>query len=344
MKALTNLTLCTTILALVVIVLGAYVRLSDAGLSCPDWPGCYGQLSVPSSETELAHAEAAFPSTPVETAKAWKEMTHRYLAGLLGLAIVAIAVLSYRLRTRHEVPPLLPGLMVVLVVFQALLGMWTVTMLLKPVIVTAHLLGGLATVSGLAWLLFRYWGLCHDWRPDPGSPPLRRWLVAGACLLVLQLVLGGWTSANYAALACADFPLCNGSVWPEMNVSEGFQLHRDLGRTTDGALISHLGLVAIQFVHRLGAVAALLTLAIAALIGIRQRRVIVRFAAVVVLVLLGLQVVLGAAVVLNARPLGFAVLHNANAALLLLAVLSLLFTSRYQPSTLVESPQHSSGT
>lgn len=343
MQGLTRVSIATSGLALLVIVLGAYVRLSDAGLSCPDWPGCYGQIVVPSGEFEVAIAEREFPSVPVEAAKAWKEMTHRYLAGILGLAIAAIAILTLRHRHAPNVPKLLPALLVALVIFQALLGMWTVTSLLKPIVVTAHLLGGLLTVSLLVWLSLRYLARSRNWQRGIAPPGLNGCLFIGISALAIQLGLGGWTSANYAALACPDFPLCNGSVWPAMDISEGFQLNRELGQTLAGQLISHDGLVSIHFLHRLGALVTLVTLGTAGVLGVRQSAGVVRAAASLMLLLIVVQIALGASVVVNARPLGFAVLHNANATLLLLSVLTLSFVSRYRVTTLIESRLPSAG-
>jgi len=159
MRIFSKLTLIATLLALCVVVLGAYVRLSDAGLGCPDWPGCYGTLTVPQSESALAHAQSVYPDSPVEHGKAWKEMIHRYLAGVLGLLVLAIFVLGWRARKELEVSPWLPSFLLVLIVFQAALGMWTVTLLLKPAVVTAHLMGGMTTLAILAWIAHRHWGL-----------------------------------------------------------------------------------------------------------------------------------------------------------------------------------------
>jgi cytochrome c oxidase assembly protein subunit 15 len=343
MPALLRLSILSSGLALVVIVFGAYVRLSDAGLSCPDWPGCYGQLLVPSGEQGVALAESAYPLVPLESGKAWKEMTHRYLAGLLGIAIATIAFLSWRNRKQPGHPHLLPVLLVVLVIFQALLGMWTVTLQLKPAIVTAHLLGGLLTITLLVWLSLRYWALSRGWVSVTTSHGLHRTLSFGLVALLIQLALGGWTSANYAALACPDFPLCNASLWPTMDLSEGFQLRRELGRNTDGQFISQQGLVSIHFIHRLGALVTIVFLSWASLLGFRQNNIIIRAGATTVLVLLAAQVTLGVSLVLNARPLGFAVLHNANAALLLLSVVYLLFVTRRQRTTLIQSKLHSVG-
>jgi cytochrome c oxidase assembly protein subunit 15 len=201
--------LWVTLLALVVIMLGAYVRLSDAGLGCPDWPGCYGKLIVPSTEAEIASANNTYPHRPLETGKAWKEMVHRYLASALGLCILALAVIALRRRNQVGQPLLLPWLLTLLVAFQGALGMWTVTLQVKPVIVTAHLLGGLATVA-LLWILtlklyspsINPYVIYHNRR--------LLWLSRlGVVILLMQIILGGWTSTNYAAIGCTDFPSCH---------------------------------------------------------------------------------------------------------------------------------------
>jgi len=330
-----RLSMTLAVLALVVIILGGYVRLSDAGLSCPDWPGCYGQLLVP-GEQDRGAAQAAFPTTPLEVGKAWKEMVHRYVAGLLGLGVLALTVTSVRRRHQVGMPVLTPCVLLALIVFQALLGMWTVTLLLKPMVVTAHLMGGLATGSLLSWIALRHFGLAHGWRPMPCTRG-RSLFLLGSLVLIVQLTLGGWTSANYAALACPDFPLCNGLVVPEMNLGEGFQLSRELGAGLDGKLISHEGLVAIQFVHRLGAVMTVLLLGICAVLALRSAWSVYRLAGAAMLGLLVSQAALGVATVLNAKPLGYAVAHNANAALLSLSVITMLYVSKYRPPSLVNS-------
>jgi cytochrome c oxidase assembly protein subunit 15 len=222
-----------TVVALCVVVLGAWVRLSDAGLGCPDWPGCYGHVDVPAGAGERAAAQAAYPERPLEPAKAWKEMVHRYAAGALGLLVAALAAVAVA-RRRRGVAPGLPVALLALVIFQALLGMWTVTLLLKPIIVLAHLLGGLALLAGLTWLT-----LCHAPRvPNLVHPPwLRGWVLVCAGVLVLQIMLGGWTSTNYAALACPDFPTCQGEWWPETDFANAFVPWRGLGIDYAGGVL-----------------------------------------------------------------------------------------------------------
>jgi cytochrome c oxidase assembly protein subunit 15 len=319
MRLYRRLLLVATLLAFAVIALGAYVRLSDAGLGCPDWPGCYGHwLGVPDAAHEQQAAQQAYPGQPLDSAKAWKEMLHRYFAGTLGLLILALCLLAWRPAIRCHQSPALPTLLLVIVGLQAALGMWTVTLLLKPVIVTLHLLGGMATLSLLV-------GLALSGRQTVGPAAIGagpRWLAAGALLaVVVQIALGGWVSSNYAALACPDFPLCQGQWRPAMDFAQAYTLHRELGLTAAGELLSLDALTAIHWTHRLGAlvVAGLAgTLALALL-----RSEGWRAWGGVLLAVLVIQVGLGIANVLLALPLGLALAHNLGAAALLAALLSI---------------------
>ena len=207
-----RLALLTSALALVVVVLGAFVRLSDAGLGCPDWPGCYGNIDVPKTEQEVQLANDAYPDRPVEAAKAWKEMIHRYFAGALGLLVLIMAILAIRNRHSEKQQVYVPVFLVGLIIFQALLGMWTVTIKLNPTIVMSHLMGGLATLSLLWWVSLRQGRLFVQRQSDIGDySGLRRIALIGLLVVILQIMLGGWTSANYAALHCPDFPTCRGN-------------------------------------------------------------------------------------------------------------------------------------
>jgi cytochrome c oxidase assembly protein subunit 15 len=292
------------LLCLAVVVFGAYVRLSDAGLGCPDWPGCYGHLGVPE------HA--------ADHGKAWKEMIHRYLASTLGLLILVLAAMSFR----AGLPRVLPRVLLALVIFQGLLGMWTVTWLLKPLAVTAHLLGGMATLALLFWL----WLDARE-RPAAATPPVRpprARLFAGLALALLagQVFLGGWTSSNYAALACPDLPTCQGRLWPELDMGEAFTLWRGLEQNYEYGVLDNRARVTIHHLHRVGAVTVTaLFLALAAWLwrqGGAWRR-----DGVLILGLLALQVGIGLSLVLLQLPLLPAAAHNAGAALLLLAVIRL---------------------
>lgn len=312
------LVVVATLLTLGVVSLGAYVRLADAGLGCPDWPGCYGHLiGVPDDPAETAQAAHAFPGKPVEVPKAWTEMVHRYFAGTLGLLILAITALAWRRRWRDGTPAWLETTLLVVVIGQALLGMLTVTQLLKPMVVTAHLLGGMTTLALLALLARR------DGSPPPGNAgSLLRGLAALALLVVVvQIALGGWVSSNYAALACPDFPTCRGAWMPEMDVTHAFQIRRELGHTAGGTLLSNEALVAIHWAHRLGAL--VVTAVVGALaIALLARREWRAWGGVVAAALV-VQVTLGVANVLLSLPLAIAVAHNTGAAVLLVVLVVL---------------------
>jgi heme a synthase len=316
-----RLALAGVVLAFGVVVLGAWVRLSAAGLGCPDWPGCYGHLSVDDAARNVDAINEAFPHRPFEYHKAIKEMVHRYFASTLGLLILALAGLAIANRRDPQQPVILPIALVALVIFQGLLGMWTVTLLLKPLIVVLHLLGGLATLSLLAWLALEKPADVPDKKNLPG---LRRIAIAALAVLTLQIALGGWTSSNYAALACPDFPTCQNSMWPEMDVKDAFILWRGLGIDYEGGVLDHPARVAIHFVHRLGAVLAALVVGLASVAAIRlgpTRRA--RIAGAVLGAVLVCQLILGPVMVMRALPLTLATAHNGVAALLLLAVVAL---------------------
>ncbi|MEZ5628983.1 COX15/CtaA family protein [Denitromonas sp.] len=318
-----RLVILSLVLTLVVVVFGAYVRLSDAGLGCPDWPGCYGQMSPAHAAEHIAEAESAAPGGPVSLPKAWKEMIHRYLAATLGFIILVIAVLAWRQRRDPDVRPGIAVLLVGVVIFQGLLGKWTVTLLLKPAIVTGHLLGGLTTLALLALLAIRVAGV----RRRFASPGLIRLARLGLLLVVGQIALGGWTSTNYAALACTDFPTCHGSWWPAMDVGNAFHVVRELGMTATGDLLSHEALTAIHWAHRLGALATATGLLVL-MVGL-MRQGFGRMAALLALMLVG-QVALGIANVQMSLPLPLAVAHNGGAALLLLVLV--LINTRLMPA------------
>jgi len=309
-----RLALAGVLLALVVVVLGAWVRLSAAGLGCPDWPGCYGHLSAGSAAENVDAVNQAFPHRPFEYHKAIKEMVHRYFASTLGLLILVLAGLAIANRKDPEQPVGLPVALVGLVIFQGLLGMWTVTLLLKPLIVVLHLIGGLTTLSLLAWLAMH--------RPAPVEIPSKLRTLAGVGLLVLalQIVLGGWTSSNYAALACPDFPTCQNSYWPEMDAKDAFVLWRGLGIDYEGGVLDHPARVAIHFVHRLGAIAAAIILGVLSFLAWRRGPTpTVRAAGAMLGIALIAQLILGPVMVMRALPLPLATAHNGVAALLLLA-------------------------
>jgi cytochrome c oxidase assembly protein subunit 15 len=317
-----RLALLGAVLAFIVIVLGAWVRLSAAGLGCPDWPGCYGHLTVDEAHRNLDTITQTFPQRPFEYHKALKEMVHRYFATGLGLVILVLAGLALRNRNDPVQPVALPVTLVGLVILQGVLGMWTVTLLLKPLIVVLHLLGGLTTFALLCWLAMR--------APTPVEAPtpaqaqraqtLRRLGTIGLIVLGLQIALGGWTSSNYSALACPDFPTCQNSYWPTMDVKDAFVLWRGLGIDYEGGVLDHPARVAIHFFHRLGAIAAAAVLGLLCLFSLRQGAAPqVRTAGMLLGVVLIAQLILGPVMVIRALPLPLAIAHNAVAALLLLA-------------------------
>lgn len=362
------------LLALGVIVFGGFVRLSNAGLSCPDWPTCYGKATWPTQDHEITAANASYERV-VEVSKAWREQFHRHIAALLGVLVLVLALLAARkrrfgagsvllasglvalsipiymgigmaadhrlsvalvvvaelillvqaLRWSNADSARLSTLVLMVIIFQAVLGMWTVIWLVKPVIVMAHLLGGLLTLSLLTWLA---------WRTTPGSalvqaeaPRLRRLLWVGLGLLVAQIALGGWTSANYAALACGtDFPTCLGQWWPQQDYREAFVLWRGIGVDYEGGVLDGPARAAIQMSHRM---LALLVTGHLLVVGIRMLRTPgLVFWGSVLLVLLAAQVALGISNVVLGLPLWVATAHNAGAALLLFTLVGLLVRLR----------------
>ncbi len=317
-------------LALLVVVLGAWVRLTDAGLGCPDWPGCYGLLGVPTAEHEVAQANAAFPERPVEQGKAWREMIHRYLASTLGLLVLTLATMAVLRRRRDPAQPVvLPLALVVLVIAQGMLGMLTVTLLLKPVVVMGHLLGGMSTLV-LLWLLALRSAPSPTPTPStveprrPLAPTLRTLSLAAVAVVFMQIALGGWTSTNYAAMACPDFPTCQGQWLPGADFAEGFVMWRGLGVNYEGGVLDGPARTAIHLAHRIGALVTLLAVgSIALILLLRGRASAVRASAAVTLTVLAAQLTLGVVIVLKMLPLGLAVAHNLTAALLFLSVVTL---------------------
>jgi len=313
-----------------VVVLGAYTRLSNSGLGCPDWPGCFGHIAPTGSAEHYASA--------ADVRKAWVEMIHRYFASTLGLIIVAITVLSIRARKERGVNVLFALTLLVLVVLQGFLGMLTVTWLLKPAIVTAHLLGGLTTFAMLLWLYLSMRARARD--VDGASVLAGNRLVefggrarglAGLALaaLALQVFLGGWTSSNYAALACPDVPRCQNQWIPAADYQDAFVLWRGLGINYAGGVLDHPARVAIHFMHRVGALTATILLLFAALFALRGLGAGPRWAALAVIGALALQISIGVFMVLRAFPLDLAAAHNAGAALLVGA--TVLLNRRLRP-------------
>lgn len=318
------LAFAAAVLAWIVIMLGAYTRLRDAGLGCPDWPGCYGQLLVPSTVSAIQKAMQSFPHQPVEAAKAWAEMVHRYIAGSLGILILVLAGLAVQ-RYRHvKEISYLTFTLVGLVVFQALLGMLTVTKLLYPPVVMGHLLTGLTVLSLLTWLT------CRTRTTNTKIPAInqlkmyRPWAIGALIILAIQIALGGWTSANYAGPACPDFPTCHGTWAQAMSFSEGFSIMPSKGINFLGGYLSIAAKAAIHMTHRLwGVVTFLYLVGFAWMLHHKTKSPRLHHLCLVVMSLACLQVGLGISYVLLQFPYGIAVMHNSIAALLLISIVAL---------------------
>lgn len=320
-----RLALLAFVLAVVVVLLGAFTRLQEAGLGCPDWPTCYGHLWVPNTEAEIHAANQAFAHAPVETDKTWPEQIHRIFASSLGVLAIGLLVLALRHRRLSGQPVKLPAFLLLFIILQGLFGMWTVTLLLWPQVVTAHLLGGFTTLT-LLWLLLQRLGNFH-WRLDKQAADrlalLKKGAVTALLVVILQISLGGWTSTNYAALACPDFPTCHGVWLPHMDLAQGFNVFQHIGPNYLGGQLESDARTAIHYVHRLG---ALVTLAVVLWLVVRlwfTGIVVAQRMAVIMLGVLLTQIGLGVSNVVFALPLPVAVAHNAVGALLLLTVVTL---------------------
>lgn len=371
------LALFAAVFAFGLVMFGAFVRLSNAGLSCPDWPTCYGQVTWPQHAQAVAHADAAFPDRPFEAHKAWREQVHRFLAGTLGVLVLALALLA-GWRRRGTLLAVLAGavfaalgvglymrgehlwssalaacaialpliaairlprsgawkicvLALAVIIFQAMLGMWTVTLLLKPIVVMGHLLGGMTTFALLAWVALRFAGVGAT---DDSLADLRRLVTIGIVLLLCQIALGGWTSANYAALACGygpgSFPECLGQWVPPTDFREGFVLWRGIGVNYEGGVLDMAARSAIQLAHRIGALVVFCYLGWLALRT--ARRGLRRYGMAIALALAG-QLLLGVSNVYFGLPLAVATAHNGVAALLLFALLATLARTQQRMTT-----------
>ncbi len=327
------LTLFSLILAFCVMAMGAYVRISDAGLGCPDWPGCYGQMIVEEPQTAEALREA-----PFDAAKAWKEMIHRYLAGGLGISVLVLAGLVFRVRENRGKAIALTYVSLALVVGQALLGMWTVKFSVLPAIVTAHLLAGFVTLAFLYWL---YFTVSPQTPPDADSRGLCRLSGFSLLLLFVELFLGGWTSSNYAGLSCPDFPTCMGSYWPDADYAEGFTLWRGIGPDYRRSGLPLDARIAIHWAHRIGAVAVFLALSVLAF-AVTSNRKVPRLSkgGVLLSFLLLAEISLGIAAVLLRLPVAVAVAHHAVAALLWLNLVHIHLYLRLPRRVEAEAPAH----
>lgn len=332
-KIVRNLALIGVILAFCVVVLGAYTRLTDAGLGCPDWPGCYGHLTVPSHPDHIEAAQAKY-DRPLEPKKAWNEMVHRYFAGSLGLLVLVLAIFVWRKRHHDSnFPVKLPTILAAIIIFQALLGMWTVTMKLNPLVVMTHLLGGFTVLSLLllCYVLFQR-------RVDPNRLAItsaegtryKWWGIAALVMVGMQVALGGWTAANYAATACLELPICHAGWWEHADFVEGLTLWHHAENYEFGIKTLE-GRVAVHVLHRIG---AFITLAVVLFAGWRLTSAASRLLNRVGYLLIGLVIVqftLGVLNIVLHLPLANAVAHNAVGALLvavLVALNGLLWSAR----------------
>lgn len=311
--------------ALFVVMLGAYTRLTNAGLGCPDWPGCYGHMIMPSESKTLGNAQAAFPENPIESTKAWTEMAHRYAAGSLGLFILFIAYQAIQAYRRQQAfPRFVPFLLLGLLFFQAALGMWTVTLKLLPVVVMGHLLGGISILACLWWC---YLALSSENVPQANKQlnHFKPWIIAGFIIVFCQIALGGWVSANYAGLSCIGFPQCNGIMLPELDLTNAFNLASPIGANYQGGILNTTSRITIQFVHRIGAMVTFFYVLCLSAALIRYGHTRLKKAASIAFVLVIIQFSLGIINVMHLLPLKIAVAHNGVAALLLLSMLAQVY-------------------
>jgi len=325
MFELRKLVLVSILLAIVVVTLGAYTRLTHAGLGCPDWPGCYGLIDVPESLEQIVAAEKAFPERPVEPEKAWNEMIHRYFAGSLGLLILLIAIISYR--KRHQGTPLfLPLLILSIVIFQAALGMWTVTMKLMPIVVMGHLLGGFTTLVLLFLLYLRLSGF----RVSTGDWAIKKYAgfaTLGIVILSAQIALGGWTSSNYAALTCTELPICQSGWLEQLSFADSFDPIPPERDTYEFGHLDHGERLTIHVMHRLGAIITALYLGwLALMIFSKSQTSFFKNSACILGVILVVQLALGVSNIWFSLPLAVAVGHNIVAACLMLALVALTYS------------------
>ena len=326
----------TVFLTFDLIMFGAFTRLTDSGLGCPDWPGCYGQANPFQAHADIKAAEIAMPTGPVTVMKAWIEMIHRYLAMGIGVLIIALLTISWRrwLQSKRKdlkFSPYFPTLLLAFVCLQGAFGAWTVTMKLQPVIVTIHLLLGMALLGLLTWFGARQ---SDHLSVSPSAAALRIPAALAIALLAMQIALGGWVSSNYAALACSDFPLCQGELFPQMDFANGFSLWRNLGMTSTGDYLPFHALTAIHWMHRAFAFVVFTLVALTALKALKidglQKN------ARWLLIVIALQFAIGVATVYMNLPLALAVAHNGGAALLVL----LLVTLNYKISAAVKHTRH----
>jgi cytochrome c oxidase assembly protein subunit 15 len=318
-----KLVLISILLALVVIVLGAYARLTDAGLGCPDWPGCYGHLSFSKTTENIEIAQQAFPERPFEEHKAWNEMIHRYFASALGFLILVIFVNSLFNKTYNK-PVKLPLFLVFLVCFQGALGMWTVTLNLLPAVVMGHLLGGFTVLSSLFLLYLRL----TPYRIPGGDNGMRqfgKYSILGIIILTGQIALGGWTSANYAALACTEFPICEGAWYERLDFSGAFSIPE--AENYEFGAHGYAERMTMHIVHRIGALVTFLYLCwLGIRLYTRAHSTLIKRLSILMVLVMSVQIALGVSNVVYSLPIAVAVMHNAVAACLMLVLVTISYT------------------
>jgi cytochrome c oxidase assembly protein subunit 15 len=324
------LTAMTLFLTFDLVLFGAFTRLTDSGLGCPDWPGCYGSASPIGASFAIEAAQLALPSGPVTSGKAWVEMVHRYLAMGVGVLVTVLAVAAWLGRKSpmrsSEASPWWPAFTLIWVCIQGAFGALTVTMKLFPAIVTLHLLGGYALLGLLTVQSVQLTPRNHPGALLLVAPGVRRWVALGLFLLMFQAASGAWVSTNYAVLACSEFPMCQGQWWPEMDFGSGFDIWRPLGVGRDGAPVSFQSLTAIHFIHRGLAVVTLLFLAV--LVAAFHSYTEIRKPARWLGALLVLQLVTGVSNVVLGWPLAAAVLHTGGAGAMVVVLVWLLASTR----------------
>ena len=325
---LRNICIFGALYTLVVISVGVWVRLTDAGLGCPDWPGCYGILGTPETDLEISKARELYPDAVIDTGKAWREMFHRYLAGVLGIFVFYISYLI--IKYAKHVSKIFPIALILLIITQSIMGMLTVTELVKPTIVTTHLVLGMSTATLLLWN-----GLLVQEDKILKLIDKKLIILIGLSILGLltQIILGGWTSTNYASLACTDFPKCDNSWWPSnMDYKSGFTIFNLPSINYELAPLAYDAKLAIHFTHRLGAL--LLTglyLYLFTYIFFKQSDITLKVISTIVLLVFVLQILLGVSNVVYSLPINIAVLHTVNASILLMSMITLLYYSTYHP-------------
>ena len=324
-KTIAKISFFGALLTLLVISLGAWVRLTDSGLGCPDWPGCYGIFGTPDTDAEIAQAKALYPDAKIDIGKVWREMLHRYLAGILGIYIIAASYFSLKYSKGRSAA--VPMFLILLIFIQSMMGMLTITELVKPTIVTTHLLLGMITASLIFWNGLRFQPVNFEFK----NYDIKLVTITLLCTLalIIQIILGGWTSTNYASLACTDFPRCLGQWWPEnMQFENAFRINDLPNINYEGGFLDYNSKVTVHFIHRLGALLVTILFSILFIyIFYIQKNEIFKKIGIIILVFFLVQILLGISNIVHSLPLSIAVLHTVNAAILLMSMSTLLFYS-----------------